>query len=163
MYITLFYWKFGVKKGCPSWFWVQKKIIYEIYITSLCKNGNSRPVDRRSDDKRLRIWIFQVMLVTSWCCWLEIGGNFWILVSELRYWWHLLNLGARPSCQKIVNFLVTNISKLSPTPFVFNIRHQHRCNLFSMVYSQLSIMGFGMVCLWYLFIGTLQNAIINSC
>ena len=56
-----------------------------------------------------------VMLVTSWW-WLisEVAGR--IIIWRL-YWWF-------SQCIKSV----TNISNLSPTHFVNNIRHQHRCN-----------------------------------
>ena len=29
-----------------------------------------------------------VMLVTSWCWWLKVGDNFWMLVTEFRSWGH---------------------------------------------------------------------------
>ena len=72
----------------------------------------------------------------------EIGdsdvGDF-MMVIDLRCWWHnhyvgdffryvghfLMYTGGRPfRCIKSV----TKISNLSPTHFVFNIRHQHRCH-----------------------------------
>ena len=33
--------------------------------------------------------------------WLYLGDNFWILVTEFRYWWHLLVVGARHYFKKI--------------------------------------------------------------
>ena len=41
------------------------------------------------------------MLVTSECWWLY--DNFWMLVTEFRYWSHLLNVRARCLCKKIEN------------------------------------------------------------
>ena len=72
------------------------------------------------------------MLVTSGCWWLYLGDNFWILVTEFRYWWHLLDVDAQRLCYERMLVTktaktVTNISKLSATHFVSNIRHQHRC------------------------------------
>ena len=36
-----------------------------------------------------------LMLVTLWCWWLTVGDNFRLLATELRSWWHLLNVGAQ--------------------------------------------------------------------
>ena len=41
------------------------------------------------------------MLVTSGCWLLYVGDNFRVLVTELRYWWHLLDVDARRWCEKI--------------------------------------------------------------
>ena len=60
-----------------------------------------------------------LMLMTSGSWWLYVGDNFRVLVTKFRYWWHLLDVGTKT---------VTNISKLSPTYFVSNILHQHRCS-----------------------------------
>ena len=60
-----------------------------------------------------------------------------MLVTEFRYWWHLLVVGARSLCWRRYRDPVTktaktviNISKLLPTHLVSNIRHQHRCSRF---------------------------------
>ena len=53
-------------------------------------------------------------------------------MTQFRSWWHHFYVGARRFCKSIVDVgdqmdrAVTNISKLSPTHFVSNIRHQHR-------------------------------------
>ena len=66
-----------------------------------------------------------VMLVTSLCWCLYDGDWFKMLVAE-SLCWRLFSLCWRFSqCIKSV----TNISNLSPTHLVSNIRHQHRCNL----------------------------------
>ena len=69
-----------------------------------------------------------VMLVTSLCLWLYDGDWFEILVAE-SLCWRLFSL-----CWWFFPCIksVTNISNLSPTHFVSNIRHQHRCNHFKL-------------------------------
>ena len=64
------------------------------------------------------------MLVTIFGCWRQnfhIGDIFRMLVSDANA------KIERKLVTKTVK-TVTNISKLSPTHFVSNIRHQHRCN-----------------------------------
>ena len=63
-----------------------------------------------------------VTLVTFWCCWLTVGDNLRMLATEFISRWHFWMLV--PDA-----YTVTNIFKLSPTHFVSNIRHQHRCSL----------------------------------
>ena len=64
-----------------------------------------------------------VMLVTSLCWWLYDGDWFEMLVAESLCWWLF------PLCWWFSQSeSVTNISNLSPTYWVSNIRHQHRCN-----------------------------------
>ena len=49
----------------------------------------------------LKIWLLTkatVMLVTLRCWWLTVGENFTMLVTELRSWWHLLDVGVRRWC-----------------------------------------------------------------
>ena len=70
---------------------------------------------------------FQLSSLVSrwqWCWWHRYDGDrFEMLVAELC--WRLLTLcWWCYQCTK----LVTNISNLSPTHLVSNIRHQHRCN-----------------------------------
>ena len=57
-------------------------------------------------------------------------GDF-MLVIIVRCWWRTFDIGDIfwLSAMKTVKIL-TNISKLSPTHFVSNISHQHRCNQF---------------------------------
>ena len=62
-------------------------------------------------------WV-TVVLVTSLCWWLYNGDWFQMLIAESLCW-------RFSQCIKSV----TNISNLSPTHFVSNIRHQHRCSL----------------------------------
>ena len=51
----------------------------------------------RTVEQRLQSWCWHVMSVTySW--WLTVGDNFRMLVTELRSWWHLLDVGARRLC-----------------------------------------------------------------
>ena len=57
-----------------------------------------------------------------------------MLVTDFWHWWHILVVDARSWCLKIEDVgdktakTVTNISKMPPTHFVSNIRHQHRCS-----------------------------------
>ena len=57
-------------------------------------------------------------------CWWQVDVGDFMLVTEFRYWWHLLvtDVGNK------IGQTVANISKLSSTYFVSNIRHQHRCS-----------------------------------
>ena len=67
-----------------------------------------------------------VMLVTTLCWWPHDGDWFEMLVADLLCW-RLISLCCWFSqCIKSV----TNISYLSSTHLVSNIRHQHRCNRF---------------------------------
>ena len=54
------------------------------------------------------------------CWWLYVGDNLRMLVTEFRYWWHLLDVVVWRLCHLIL--------KLSPPHFVSNIRHQYRCS-----------------------------------
>ena len=75
------------------------------------------------------LWV-TVMLVTSLCWWLYDGDWFEMLVAESLCWrlfslcWDLINVKIGHQHPESV----TNISNLSPTHLVSNIRHQHRCN-----------------------------------
>ena len=68
-----------------------------------------------------------VMLVTyswwRWCWWasFDVGEIFWILVPDVNI---------EKGCMLVAKMVKTviNIVELSPTHFVFNIRHQHQCN-----------------------------------
>ena len=61
-----------------------------------------------------------------------------MMVTDIRCWWQ--NQHVDDFFRYVGDFLnefgrqdlesVTNISNLSPTNFVSNIRHQHRCNLY---------------------------------
>ena len=68
-----------------------------------------------------------VMLVTyswwRWCWWasFDVGEIFWMLVPDVNI---------EKGCMLVAKMVKTviNIVELSPTHFVFNIRHQHQCN-----------------------------------
>ena len=87
------------------------------------------------------------MLVKSECWWLYLGDNFSMLVTDFDigdiYW--MLVPGANVRRKRMLatktHETVTNISKLSATYFVPNIRHQHR-------YSQLYVVG--LISEWFL-------------
>ena len=68
-----------------------------------------------------------VMLVTTLCWWFYDGDRFKMLVTE-SLCWRLFSL-----CWWFFQCIksVTNILNVSPTHFVSNIRHQHRCHLIS--------------------------------
>ena len=68
----------------------------------------------------LQRWHLWKTLVTCWCWWLHVGYNFWVLVPDVYV------IRSRMSVTKITKTVI-NISMLSPTHFVSNIRHQHRC------------------------------------
>ena len=51
----------------------------------------------------------------------KIDGDLWILMTEFRCWGHILNVGVRLLCKKIVD-VVAKWSKPSPTT---NYCHQH--------------------------------------
>ena len=75
-------------------------------------------------DLKWRIGTVTVMLVTSLCWWLCDGDWFQMLVAE-SLCWRLFSL-----CwwfSQCINS-VTNISNLSSTYLVYNIRRRHRCN-----------------------------------
>ena len=74
-----------------------------------------------------------VMLVTSLCWWLYDGDWFEMLVAESLCWWLFSLYWWFSLCIKSV----TNISNLSPTHLVSNIRHQHRCNLANLITKML--------------------------
>ena len=65
-----------------------------------------------------------VILVTLLCWWLYDGNCFQMLVAESLCWRLFLLCWWFSQCIKSA----TNISNLSPTNLVSNIRHQHRCN-----------------------------------
>ena len=78
-----------------------------------------------------------------------------MLMTEFRYCWHLLNVGA-PLCWKLEdvgdeNDQNINISKLSPTHFVSNVRRQHRCNHLTLVHLTCTGGKNGKTCpfVWY--------------
>ena len=62
----------------------------------------------------------------QWCWWLYDGDWFEMLVAESLCWRLFSLCWWFSQCIKSV----TNISNLSPTHLVSNIRHQHRCNRF---------------------------------
>ena len=64
------------------------------------------------------------MLVTSLCWWLYDGDWFQMFVAESLCWRLFSLCWWFSQCIKSV----TNISNLSPTHLVSDIRHQHRCN-----------------------------------
>ena len=69
----------------------------------------------------------EFMLVTIFGCWrqnFDIGDLFWMLLPDAN------NKKQRMLATKSAK-TVTNVSKLSPTYFVSNIRRQHRCSRFS--------------------------------
>ena len=65
-----------------------------------------------------------MMLVTSLCSWLYDGDWFQMLVTESLCWRLFSLCWGFSQCIKSV----INISNLSPTHLVSNIRHQHRGN-----------------------------------
>ena len=69
-------------------------------------------------------WVVTVMLVTSLCWWLYDGDWFQMLVAifVMLVIFPMYQIGHQHSES------VTNISNLSSTHLVSNIRHQHRCN-----------------------------------
>ena len=73
---------------------------------------------------RIQYRMVTVMLVTSLCWWLYDGDWFQMLVAESLCWRLFFVMLVIFQCIKSV----TNISNLSQTHLVSNIRHQHRCN-----------------------------------
>ena len=80
-------------------------------------------------------WVEYRLYRIQQCWWLKIDENVRVLVAEFLTCWPLLDFGAR--CQiDTANVrdrwfwwqtTVTEILISSPTHFVLNIRHQHRC------------------------------------
>jgi len=85
-------------------------------------------------DAETRLWLFEPKNGWQWCWWQRKVGDF-LMVTDLRCWWQnhyvddfFLNVG--PHCWWLFQCIksVTNISNLSPTHLISNIRHQHRCD-----------------------------------
>ena len=67
-------------------------------------------------------------ILTRWQ-WLRVGDDLLILATDLRCWWHFLNVDDRCQYQKIVDVGDQNgYNHHQHLQFVSNIRHQHRCN-----------------------------------
>ena len=76
-----------------SVFWVTKNNkIYRCRSMSL-KNAISESITKMG-----KIDVGDKWIIPRWCFWLYVGDNFWILMTEFRYWWHILDVGARRLC-----------------------------------------------------------------
>ena len=68
------------------------------YFRSLWKEQSSAEAFKKRSSLRLRSaqpeGRFEI-IGSEWCWWLEVGDNFWILVTEFRSWWNLLTVEAR--------------------------------------------------------------------
>ena len=81
--------------------WKLKKLLTKLYRWV----QTSELADfRLHSEKNRKIQIFEifialnlatVMFVTLWCWWLTVCDNFRMLATELIFWWHLLDVGAR--------------------------------------------------------------------
>ena len=73
--------------------------------------------------------VFISFIGQHWCWWQEDVGDIMLrLYFTCLWWWPILDVCAAITI--LVTRVVTNIPWLSPTHFVPNIRHQHRCSRF---------------------------------
>ena len=50
-------------------------------------------------DKFKQFLPYKLLHLPFWISFLDVDEYFWVLVTEFRYWWHLLNVGVQSLCQ----------------------------------------------------------------